>query len=208
MRYFLMFSSILLLFCASGCDKYEFDLNSILDDMNSKGEVFRYNENGEKSYFNVRKDRVIIKTESREEAARLCKDDIFLSAYDADMWVIGAIDPQKTTINDLLNIPLVLDATYGLVEMGGKTMCYPTNMLYAKFNKGYSAEQVFKKLKLTEYIVSISPYNSTGYNIIINADLKNILNICRYINESDMCFVEPTFMLEIPLIYWPTETNN
>ncbi|MDR2968477.1 MAG: hypothetical protein LBV32_02595 [Tannerellaceae bacterium] len=108
------------------------------------GEFFYTAYKGKKTFFNIRKDRVIIKTNSETEAKELCKQDVFLSdrpAYDvAYVWVLASIDPEKTNLDDLLKLPGVVDATYGL-ECEDGILHYPTNRIYIKLNEGLAPER-------------------------------------------------------------------
>jgi subtilisin family serine protease len=163
---------------------------------------FFYTGKDEKACFNIQKDRVIIKTTSAEEAKRLCKQDVFLSdrpAYDiAYIWVLASIDPEKTNLDDLLKLPGVVDAAYGLEYEDG-TLQYSTDKIYVNF-KGASPKDALAKVELTESIVTADLYDADrkGYNVTLDVKLSDVLQICRELYESDMCeWAEPSFFREM-----------
>jgi hypothetical protein len=163
---------------------------------------FFYTDAGEKEFFKVRKDKLVLKCQSADDAKALCKESVFLSAYDVNyVWVIGTINPQKTTLDDLLKIPQVVDATYGLEYKDG-TLHYPTDKIYVKFKDGKSPEGVIAESDLAENVVTIELVDEfhQGYLITLNAPLGNILQICRNLFESGLCnSASPSFIREAPM---------
>ena len=91
---------------------------------------FFYKENGDKLFFNIRKDKLIIKTQSVEDAKALCRQEFLLSAHDVKhvgQWVFADIDSSRTRLEDLTQIRGVVDATYGLEYVGrSQTSVYAT----------------------------------------------------------------------------------
>ncbi len=166
-----------------------------------KAEVdFLYADNGGKDYFNVRKDRVIIKTNSEVDAKQICELPLFISAQNVNFtWVIAKIDSQKTDIEDLLRIPNVIDATYGL-EYSDGTIQYPTDIIYAKAKEGASTEEAFSRAGVSENIkaMNLSNPHSKIHNVRVDAKLSNILKICRDLSESgSLESAAPSFFREI-----------
>ena len=207
--YFLKYATIVcaLFFTTLGCERQktssEVDDSSISSVVKEKGTDetdFYYTDKGETEFFNIRKDKVIIKTESAEDAKALCKHDVFLSAYDvAYIWVIATIDPSKTVLNDLLKMPGVFDATYGLEYTDG-TMQYPTDLVSVNFKEGKLPEEVLNAIGLTENVESVEFIypDFNGYNITLNVGLSDIMQICRDLYESGLCeAASPSFIREM-----------
>ncbi len=180
-----------LSFTAAGCGKS----NSGDEDFTD----FFYNDKGEKSYLKIRKDKLILKCTSAEDAKALTKEPFFTSAYDVGHWVIGTIEPKKTKLDELLKEPEVVSATYGL-EYSDGTLQYPTDRIYVKFKEGLTPEAVLDEIGLTESVEAIELFNpySEIYKITLNVGLGDILKICRELFETDLCeWAEPNFFREM-----------
>ena len=197
-RIVLIHAAILLLFAGSfSCQNKEQDF---LDEETD----FYYTDIGEKEYFIVRKDKVILKCKSEAEAKALAKQKIFLSAYtiaydESSSWVIGTIDPEKTKLNDLLQKSEVVSATYGLEYVDG-ALQYPTDRISVTFKKGQTPESVLDAIGLTENVEAIELFDSWSdlYLITLNIKLSDILLTSRILFESELCVsAEPSFFLEL-----------
>lgn len=163
--------------------------NPLTEDELYGGDDFYYRDDGEKEYFKIRKDRVIIKTISAEKAKALCRQNIFLSAYDMSyIWVLATIDPRQIILEDLLQMEDVIDATYGLEYRDG-TLQYPKDQIYIIPKNGLSVENVLEKNGLSENIVEIEePWSySEIYKVTLNVRLADILQVCRTLFESELC---------------------
>jgi hypothetical protein len=148
----------------------------------------------------IRKDRVIIKTESETDAVALSKHDVFLSAYDVSyLWVIATVDSLKTSLDDLMQIPEVVDAAYGLEHDDG-TLQYLTDRICMQTEKGQSPENILAHFGIAENIKEIElldPYSEV-YLITLDVKLGDILQICKKLEESGMCkYAEPPFIMEM-----------
>ena len=161
---------------------------------------FYYTDKGEKENFTLRKDKVIIKTKSEEDAKALCKQDVFLSAFDVSyIWVIATIDSLKTKIDDLLLMPNVIDATYALEYITG-ALLYPSNKISVKLKKEHSMEKVFNETGLTKIIETVELFfeDDDVYYITLNERMRNILYISRILFETGFCeFSAPSLIWEI-----------
>ena len=149
---------------------------------------FYYTDKGDKVYFNIRKDRVILKTRNEADAKALSEHEVFIFAYDVSyIWVIGYIDPQKTSLDDLIKIPEVVDATYGL-EYADGTLIYPSHQISVKGKDDNHPENILKDDALYENVVAIDLFDSYSeiYLITLNVKLSDILSICRDMFESDL----------------------
>ena len=63
---------------------------------------FYYSKNGKKELFTIRKDKVIIKTNSADDAKTLTKHEIFSYALAVGhVWVLATADPLKTNLNTI-----------------------------------------------------------------------------------------------------------
>ena len=171
---------------------------------------------GEKEYFSIRKERVIIKTKSETGAKTLSKQSVFRLAenFDSNM-VIAEIDTLKTTLNNLRQMPDIADAAYAL-EYADGTLHMPTDEIFVKFNEGYSPERVLESVGLGKSIEAIELFNPNHniYLITLNVKLGEILQVCRTLFESGLCeFAEPSFITKVKpcnLYYshWQWGLNN
>jgi subtilisin family serine protease len=161
-------------------------------------------------YFDVRKDRVIIKTSSTEAADKLSGSDIFVcDDYPADspgVWVIAAIDPRETSLDDILKLPGVVDAAYGLDNGALK---YPTDRIAVQFS-GTTPREALEKISLDKSVADIESYHENGgiHRIALNVKLGDILPICRELYESRSCaWTEPGFFMDLELAnpYYPDQ---
>ncbi len=180
-----------LSFMASGCGKSNSGDEGFTD--------FFYTDKGEKEYFNVRKDKLILKCKSAEDAKALAKEPFFTSAYNLYDWVIGTIDPKKTKLDNLLKRPEVVSATYGL-EYSDGTLQYPTDRICVKFKEELTPEAVLDETGLTKSVETIELFNpdSELYLITLNVKLGDILQICRNLFESGLSkSASPVFILEM-----------
>ena len=198
----LFLTAFLVMGSFAACTKSDSnDDNPINDTKSGEGNtsVSYYTDKGEKLVFNIRKDKVIIKTKSDADAKELTKQDIFLSdrpAYDvAGCWVIATIDSVKTQLNDIMQLSGVVDAAYGLEY--GKDLHYPSNQIFLQCS---APEDVLARIGLAKNVESIeliNPY-STIYLITLNVKLGDIVKICRNLYESGLChFAEPVFFREM-----------
>jgi len=151
----------------------------------------------------IRKDRVIVKTKSETDAEELCGNEVFLSAFNitGTVWVLASVDESKTSIDDLMKIPQVVDAAYGLEhEYGNGNLQYVTDRILMQIEKGKSPEDALAHTGLTNDIKDIElfdPYNEI-YLITLNVKLDKILQICKDLVESGLCiFAEPDFFREM-----------
>jgi len=161
---------------------------------------FFYQGNGEKEYFTIRKDQVIIQCESEEKAKALCENPIFISTFTISyIWVLAIIDPLQVKLDDILRIPDVVSATYGL-EYADGTLQWTKNRISVAFKDGLSPEEVLNEVGLIESVETIELFNpySTIYHITLNVQLGDILPICRDLFKSGMCvFAEPSFIRQL-----------
>jgi len=174
-----------LFFMASGCGRQE----SVPAE---EGDGFYYVNEGKKQFYSISKDKVILKTKSETDAKNLCKHPVFLGASDIkfthediDGWVIAIIDPQKTKLNDLMQIPEVVDATYAINI--GPCVYYPTDMISVGFQHGYSPDHFVNHHELGESVKSIKQFFKDDPQIHIitfNAKMGDIIEISRRLYET------------------------
>ena len=163
---------------------------------------FIYSEKGEKLYFKIRNDKLILKTKSAIEAKALSKQTVFRSAYDVNYdMVIITIDTLQINRNNLMQKNDILDVTCALEYIDG-TLQYPSNQILVRFKEGQSKEKILDDIGLTKSIETVElfdPYSEI-YIITLNVKLGDILQICRNLFESGFCtFAEPSFFREIKL---------
>ncbi len=161
---------------------------------------FLYSEKGEKEYLKIRKDKMIIKTKSPEDAKALVKETVFYSAYDIyDNMVIATIDTLQTKLDGLNKKLDVFDVAYALEYKDG-VLHYPSYRMFVKFKKGQSSAKVLDNIGLTKSIKAIELFNpySEIYKITLDVKLEQIMQICRSLYESGCCvFAEPSFIREM-----------
>lgn len=145
--------------------------------------------------FNIRKDKVILKCKSVDDAETLNAGYFFISAYNLAEWVIATINPSKVKLNDILQRQEVHSVTYGFEHSVG-TLQYPKNQIYVKFSDGISHEEAFYKMGLSESVEAMELYNPNSN--LYKITLENILQICRNLFESGLfTCAEPSSFLEI-----------
>ena len=189
-----------LLFAATGCEK------DIDDDLEARTTDFYYTDEGKIESFSIRKDKVIIKAKSEAEAEALCGQPVFSLAFIVGFdvhsgvsyfWVIGDIDPKKTKLADLMQLPEVADATYGLEYTNG-TLHYPQNKVYVKCKDGQSLENVLNECSLSNYVEKtelVNPYSEL-FLVTLNVKLGDILRISRELYTSGLCkAASPSYFL-------------
>lgn len=162
------------------------------------GRVFYYLPSGEKLYFDIRKDRVIIQTASFEYTMAMSALDMLQFGWDAAYgigeWVFGAIDSMQTNLSDVIALPGALDATYGLSGRWGTL--YPTNQILFSPKAGFTAQQIFEDAGLSEYVIELRLINEYHDNYIITLDVHIgcMVQICRELHESGQIeWAEPNF---------------
>lgn len=160
--------------------------------------VFLYTPEGEKYYFEVMKDYVIIEAEQGYDTRNFINQPALLHGHTWRPWTTAevVIDPNETDLDDITQMPGVADATYLLLYAYGEHY-YPTNRIYVEFKNGITPEEALEEVGLTENIVSIElKYEKrNGYGIILNVKLNEIINICNTLYEFGLCTVaEPSFV--------------
>ena len=195
-----------LLLIAFSCGKDNLDSDDPSNDFflyDNKGNPydFFYGDEGKKEILSVRKDKVIIITETEVDAKALIEKSVFSQAYNTGERVMATIDPKKTHLGDLWKMPGVVDATYGLEYVDG-TLQYPKNVIYAIFAEGYTPEEVLDAAGLIESVEDIElrdPFYK-GYYITLNAKLGDILRISRDLFEMGLCIAaQPSFVRQMAL---------
>jgi subtilisin family serine protease len=160
---------------------------------------FYYTDKGEKETFKIRKDKVILKTRSADEAKALSKQSFFRSSYDAHDWIIATIDTMQIKLDGLKQRADIVDVAYAL-EYNSDAFYYPTGRIAVKFKEGQSIEKFLNTFDLSKNIESIELFDnySKVYVITLNVDLGDILHISRKMFEMGLfVFAAPSFMWEI-----------
>ena len=179
-------------------------MNDSMDNVGTAQYDFYYSSDGEKISLKIRKDRVILKAISEDEAKTLSMQACFIMAYYvSDDWVIAAIDTSKMGLDELMQRQDVVDGTYALEGDDG-TLYMPTYQIFVKFKEGQSPKKVFDDVDLSKNVETIGLFieNAEIYRITLNVKLGDILQICRNLFESGWCeFAEPSFirLLKNPL---------
>ena len=194
---FFKCAAIVLIFTVitSGCETSD---NDFLPEVEKETDFF-YDNNGDKGVISIRKDKVIIKTKSEEDAKTLSSQTVFHSAYNVGFWVFATINPSKTNLDALMKLSVVVDATYGLETEDG-TLQYPSDKIFLKCKDGETPENTFEANGLAENVETIELFDQFSgiFEISLNVKLSDILKTCRILYESGMCkFAEPSFFREM-----------
>ncbi len=157
--------------------------------------LFYYYGDDQKEYFTRRKDRVVIKADSYENAQAL--SGLLRPSLYWGEWVFAAIDSTAMDLSDVLALPGALDATYGLeVEYVNGMVHYTMNDIFLQPKAGFTPEQILRKVGLSEYVSSIeldSEYSNIYY-LSFNLSIGETLRICRELYETGQCgFASPNF---------------
>ena len=165
---------------------------------------FCYDENGKKTYFVFHKRSVIIKTQSEVDAIALCKQDILRNAHAVSSnFVTANIDPT-TKLYDLLQLPGVVDASYGL-RQANDPMGYIdvdlTNYLYDKIwvrtKEKQSIEEILDYAGIGEGVVNVELFDKWNniYLITISVKMGEIFGLCRNLFETGLCiYAGPSYI--------------
>lgn len=209
MKFNILNHSVIALMLAIGsfsCMQNDFEVlevekeNSMLKS-HVESEAFYYKEDGNKECFKIRRDKVIIKTTSAEVAKILCKQENFVSAFNVGYWILGSIDSLKTNLDFFMQMPEIIDVTYGL-EYADGTLIYPTKVIAVNMKDGISYDEVIDKIGLTQNVESVelvfSDFNY--YYITFDNRLCDILLISRNLFETGFCINStPVFFRELKL---------
>ena len=156
-----------------------------------------------KEMFYVRKDQVILLCESYDDAQNVCKNEVLINASPINfVFVVATIDPKKTKLKDLLKLPGVVDATYGLEHIRGG-LIWPTNRIAVKIRAGQTPEKALEEAGLSKYVLSIEELDPDEmvYRITLDVKLGEILKTCRVLVELGLCDIAtPTVIFEFKYV--------
>ncbi|MCL2028629.1 MAG: hypothetical protein FWG79_09135 [Bacteroidales bacterium] len=158
---------------------------------------FFYGEDGEKIFFKVRKDVVVLHCKSETEAKTLAEQPIFIFATPLNTRLVAIIDSLLINLNALMKRTDVVDGAYGLVYIDGiypqQSLQFPTHKIFVKIKENQLLEEVLEHVNLTKYVQDIKHYHRYCL-ITLDVELGDILRICRDLYESGLCeWVEPNF---------------
>jgi hypothetical protein len=164
--------------------------------------VFFYHSTGEKQYLKVRKYLVIIYAESEAAVMELTKQPALRAGTYGlyTNFVISAIDPDETDLDDIMQMPGVVDVIWGL-EYDDGALQFVTGMFYVEFKDGTVPEDALEELDLLNNVVSMELSNKyhNGWRIALDVKLSDNLTVCRTVYESGLFVAaEPSFTLLIP----------
>ena len=199
-----------LFFITASCGKSDFGVDADGDPLydfylyTNRGKPYDYYYIwNNKEIFDIRKDRVIIKSKNAKE---LSNNITFMSTTILDNIMLATINPEKTKLEDLWKMEGVIDATYGLSQAGYyRSVSYPNDVISVSLKEGVSPEQVLKKIGLTKSVRSIELIFSDNkyhndYYINLNEKLGDILMISRRLYETGLCvYSTPMFFREMPI---------
>jgi hypothetical protein len=120
---------------------------------------FFYSSKGEKEWFKIRKDKVILKPESAIGAQRILLRRGINSAYSfGEDKIIAAIDTLKIEKDTLIQNEDVADVAYFL-EYSDGTLQAPTDKIFVKPKSSQSLKMLFSKIGFSGNIVSTELIN-------------------------------------------------
>jgi hypothetical protein len=166
------------------------------DEIGAADSLLFFYAGSHREYFTHRKDRVIVKTASKDDAQALSERVTFRTGY--GVLSVIEIDSATMSLDDVQALPGVLDATYGLQYSDG-TMQYVTDQIFVQPRTELSIQQVLKEVGLSENVATIKLFNEDRGTYLITLDVKlgTILRRCRQLYESGMCvYAEPNFIRE------------
>ena len=170
------------------------------EDLDEKTDFFYVKEESGIEYykqeFTIRKDHVILKCKSADDAKAMTKQSIFSFALDIGFWVLGGIDPKKTKLDELLQKPEVADIAYGMEYNGNGIINFPTNRFFVLCKEGQTPESVLDATDLTDSVETIELFDawSNLYLVTLNVKLGDALRISRVLFESGLRdAAEPVF---------------
>ena len=156
---------------------------------------FIYTSEGEKLYFTVRKDKVLIKTNQESNASSLSAQDAFQSVSIINgNTVIATVNPLDFDIEQLPPSALISDMTYMLEYTNGELQC-PTDKIFVKCNGEYTIEQVIAGIQEQVVSAELTYPESEVYTLTLNTKLNDVLALTHTLFESGLCeFAEPSFL--------------
>ena len=162
---------------------------------------FIYTPEGEKLYFTVRKDKILITTNQEVDIASLSEEAAVLAASKINRHTaILTLNPVQTTAAEqIAQNSQVNDMTYMLENAEGDLQC-PTNKIFVKCNSRYTIEQVIADIEEQVLSVEMNYPESQIYTLTLNTNLDNVLSLANALFETGLCeFAEPSFMRQIKL---------
>ena len=161
-------------------------------------EPYFYDGRGEKVTLSVRKDKVLLKYDSKSDAKTLQKQVAAkeIKLLREDMAVVD-IDTTKAQLSAIRKISGVSQAAYMLESKGGTLKC-PTGRLYVRCKKGLSIDSILDIASVSKKLISKEIYDINAQIYIVAFDEKpeDRLSTAAQLYETGLCkFVEPSFLV-------------
>jgi subtilisin family serine protease len=174
---------------------------------------FFYSKKGKEETFKIRKDIVIFKTKSQDNADKKWQRPKFKSVEIIHDDLIKAnVNPDEFDVQDLADMDGVTDSYYMLEYTGDGTLQALSNRILLIPQKGESVENIIRKSGLSEKIEQLELiFPDAGiYLLTLSCKMKDILPACRRIYETGLVnVVEPDFFRQaLPgNSLWPNQWN-
>ena len=161
-------------------------------------EPYFYDGRGEKVTFSVRKDKVLLKYDSKSDAKTLQKQvaakEIKLLREDM---AVADIDTTKAQLSAIRKISSMQEATYMLESKSG-TLMSPTGRLYVRCKNEISIDSILDDAGVSKKLISKELYDINAQIYIVAFDEKpeDRLPTAARLYETGLCeFVEPSFLV-------------
>ena len=182
---------------------------------------YYYNTNGEKEWLGVRKDYIVIKCKSKNDATELF-NELWHEPYFSAAWggayyeewncesrkiVYAMVKPLQGVLENIMQKPQVISVTYGLepIKSDNKTVCFSRGYIEVKPKEGITIEQILNELGITGYTFEL-PVDSNAPSLLFDGTFiffeknLNILEMSRKIYESGKCeFAIPNLVPQVSL---------
>jgi subtilisin family serine protease len=158
---------------------------------------FIYTSSGEKTYFNVHRDKIVLKTTETTETGSIVGQIACESLVKVkNQFFIASIDTLETTLQSAEHYNGINYIEY-MLEYSDGTLQTPDNKIFVKCKQGQTIEQIINVAGLSENIVAIEMINTIDkiYTITFSANLKDVISIANLLFETNLCeFAEPSFI--------------
>ena len=161
-------------------------------------EPYFYDGRGEKVTFSVRKDKVLLKYDSKSGAETLQEQIAAkeMKLLRQDM-AIADIDTAKVQLSAIRKISGVSDAGYMLENKSGMLMS-PTGKLFIRCREGLSIDRMLEIAGVSKKVILKELHNENAqiYAITFDEKPEDRLSIAARLYETGLCeFVEPSFLV-------------
>ena len=173
---------------------------------------FFYDKTGEKIIYSVRKDKVLLKYNSTNDARSLQSNVVAKElTLLPENRMIADVDTTQAQLRAIRETPGISDAGYMLqYREGDGQLIYPTEKLFICHKEGESIDRILEIAGLSEKVLSIERFTeySPLYIVQLDEPIENMMDIGNRTYETGLCeFAVPSFM-RIPEFLEPIVSQN